>query len=62
MQDDVERVREAMAATREIDAEALRELPAMEAISPKHVRSRGPAQIADWLQQRANDVKEAGNG
>ena len=49
--------RAAMAATREIDAEA---------IDQKDwgtLDDNGTAaEVADWLQQRADDVKERGNG
>ena len=48
--------RAAMAATREIDAEALRA-----EFDPDTVATDG-GEIADWLQQRANDVKDVGNG
>ena len=43
--------RAAMAATREIDAEAAATLPSWMNVD----------EFADWLQQRANDVKEATN-
>lgn len=50
--------RAAMAATLELAAEAARECAAESAGSgyAHHMDS-----AADWLQQRANDVKEAGN-
>lgn len=49
--------RAAMVATREIDAEGLRMIPV-------HTHDAGLAvkEAADWLQQRANDVKEMGRG
>ena len=57
---DVE-ARAAMAATREIDAEALRnvaeEWPYLSAQENKR-RETMLSIAADWLQQRANDVKE----
>ena len=48
-----EQARAAMAATREIDAEAI--LVSNDDIAGVNTASR-------WLQQRANDVKETGNG
>lgn len=48
--------RAAMVATREIDVEALHL-----ALQSGEVGGRS-YETADWLQQRANDVKEAGNG
>ena len=49
-----EKARAAMAATREIDAEAMSNT-LLPATWNRH-------DCADWLQQRANQVKEAGNG
>ena len=51
--------RAAMAATREIDAEALREHGNTYLFAEIGFMSHD---IADWLQQRANDVKETGRG
>lgn len=57
--------RAAMAATREIDAEALRnvaeEWPYLSAQENKR-RETMLSIAADWLQQRADDVKKSGNG
>jgi hypothetical protein len=50
----IPQARAAMAATREIDAEAMSNT-LLPATWNRH-------DCADWLQQRANDVKEAGNG
>jgi hypothetical protein len=57
-----EMARAAMAATLELAAEALRKQPSLVPISPDHYRQNTPAMLADLLQQRANDVKEASNG
>ena len=54
-----EEARAAMAATREIDAEALREHGNTYLFAEIGFMSHD---IADWLQQRANDVKETGRG
>lgn len=51
--------RAAMAATREIDAEALR---GNRPVANDDIASAIREGIADWLQQRANDVKETGRG
>ena len=57
--------RAAMAATREIDAEAVRKLAATSpyvADCDNDRRTKLLNITADWLQQRANDVKGSGNG
>lgn len=57
-----EKARAAMAATREIDAEALRaEAQAWENMGGSLQANRFD-RVADWLQQRATDVKDAANG
>ena len=57
--------RAAMVATREIDAaELLKESSdlAIEGGRDNAIRAGTQEGVADWLQQRANDVKETGRG
>lgn len=54
----IPQARAAMAATLELAAEDLRGLCLGETLPPRREREM----FADWLQQRANEVKEAGNG
>ena len=54
--------RAAMTATLELAAEALRARLRKAKTTQEHYTAAIIAPTADWLQQRANEVKEAGNG
>lgn len=54
--------RAAMAATREIDAEALRDEAQVWETMGGSLQANRFDRVADWLQQRANEVKEPSNG
>lgn len=57
-----EKARAAMAATREIDAEALRDEAQNWESMGGSLQANRFDRVADWLQQRANDVKGSSNG